>query len=199
MAFSRAELATLGGVEGLDLVPPVVVKPAANGSSLGVCIVRRVEDAGAAVERAFEYDDRVVVERYVRGRELTVPVLGDDPLPVVELRVPGEFFDYHAKYVDAKTEAICPAEISPQATVRAQATALATHRALGCRDLSRTDMILDEYGLCWVLELNTLPGLTSHSLLPKSALAAGISFVELCEFLLRKALERAPAEEARPA
>jgi D-alanine-D-alanine ligase len=190
LSFDREEWHARGGAELLDLSPPVVVKPAASGSSLGVSLVRRSEQLEAAFHKAFEYDDSVVVERYVAGRELTAPVVGEEPLPVVELRVKAEFFDYFAKYKDDETRALCPAELSPALTARAQATALLAHRALGCRDLSRTDMILDPDGLCWVLEANTLPGMTSHSLLPKSAAAAGMDFTSLCEFLLVRAVQR---------
>jgi D-alanine-D-alanine ligase len=191
MSFDGAELAALGGPAGLDIIPPVVVKPAASGSSLGISIVKRLEQVAPAIEKAFAFGDTVLVERYVAGRELTVAVLGDEPLPVVELLVPGEFFDYEAKYKDGLAQALCPADLPAEVTVGAQATALAAHRALGCRDLSRTDLRLDAQGRCWVLETNTLPGLTSHSLLPKAAAAAGISFTLLCEQLLCRALERA--------
>jgi D-alanine-D-alanine ligase len=192
-SYERAEWEA-GAADDLDLVPPVVVKPAANGSSLGVSIVRdshRLEDAFAL---AFQYGDTALVERYIQGRELTVPILGDDPLPVLELRLGREFYDYDAKYEDDQTQILCPAELPPEITARAQATALATHLALGCRDVSRADMILDPQGLCWVLETNTLPGLTSHSLLPRAALAVGLSFTGLCEFLLCRALERSRQE-----
>ena len=189
MGFDAEELKALGGPEYLGLVPPLVVKPVACGSSLGVSIVRRMEDATAAVLRAFEYGEGALAERYVAGREVTVAILGGDPLPVCELNVKGEFFDYQAKYVDAETRVVCPAGLPREWTARAQAAALAAHRALGCRDVSRTDMIMDANGQPWVLEVNTLPGLTSHSLLPKSADAAGIDFLALCEFLLLSALE----------
>ena len=191
MGYDRADIQALGGPEALDLVPPVVIKPATSGSSLGVSIVRRMDQVPSAVAKALHFGESLIVERYVRGRELTVAILGDEPLPVIEMQVPGEFFDYQAKYADEQTREICPADLPPAVTARAQATALVTHRALGCRDLSRVDMILDEQNLCWVLEANTLPGLTSKSLLPKAASAAGLTFNELCEYLLRRALERA--------
>ena len=189
MGFDAEELKTLGGPECMGLVPPLVIKPVDCGSSLGVSVVRRTEDAAAAVLHALEYSESVLAERYVAGRELTVAILGDDPLPVCELTVKGEFFDYQAKYVDAETRVVCPAALPREWTARAQAAALAAHRALGCRDVSRTDIIMDSNGQPWVLEVNTLPGLTAHSLLPKSAAVAGFDFLALCEFLLLSALE----------
>lgn len=188
MGFDAEELAALGGADKLEIMPPVVVKPATSGSSLGISIVKRVEDAPAAVRRAFEFGESVLVERFIAGREVTVAVLGDDPLPVVELRPKGEFFDYQAKYVEQST-AQCPADLPREVTARVQAAALAAHRALGCRDVSRTDIILDANRMPWVLEVNTLPGLTSHSLLPLAAEAAGIDFLAMAEFLLLRALE----------
>lgn len=191
MSYDRAEIAKLGGPEALDIAPPVVIKPASSGSSLGVTIVRNAEMAPTAVLRALRFSETIIVERFIQGRELTVGILGDEPLPIVELNVAGEFFDYQAKYEDDRTRYVCPAELPSTETNRAQATALACHRALGCRDVSRVDMIMDEAGLFWVLEANTLPGMTSHSLLPKAASAAGLNYSGLCEYLLCRALEHA--------
>ena len=188
MGYDRTEIVALGGPEALDLAPPVVIKPASSGSSLGVTIVRSSDKAPSAIQRALRYGDTVIVERFISGREITVGVLGEEPLPVLELSVAGEFFDYHAKYEDEKTRITCPADLSPEQRTRAQATALAVHRSLGCRDVSRVDMIMDDTGLAWVLEANTLPGMTSHSLLPKAAAVAGLDFAGVCEFLLCRAL-----------
>lgn len=199
MAFDRSELVRLGGPGNLDLAPPLVVKPAAGGSSLGVTVVRSQDAVAPAVEQAFRFGETVLIERFAPGRELTVAVLGDEPLPVIELRVPGEFYDYTAKYVSDETRYTCPAELPREVTARVQATALAAHRGLGCRDVSRTDVILDERGLAWVLEVNTLPGLTSHSLLPKAAEATGTSFLALCEFLVLSALARLKDKNTRAA
>ena len=174
----------------IDLVPPVVVKPTTGGSSLGVTIVREYAQVRPAINKASEFGDSILIERFVKGRELTVGILGDEALPVVELKVATEFYDYNAKYTDNRTQLVCPAELDLEITLRVQALGLAAHRALGCRDLSRTDIILDERGAAWVLEVNTLPGMTSHSLLPRAAAAAGESFAGLCEKLLRLALKR---------
>ncbi|MCZ7644447.1 MAG: D-alanine--D-alanine ligase [Planctomycetota bacterium] len=190
MCFDREELAAMGPRALNDLAPPVVVKPAACGSSLGVTIVRHPDQAPAALKLALEFGDSVLVERFVPGREVTVAILGDEPLPVAELKLQREFYDFTAKYEDDATRIVCPAELSREMTARAQASALAAHQALGCCDVSRTDLILDAHGLFWVLETNTLPGLTSHSLLPKACAEVGTSFLELAEFLLIKALAR---------
>lgn len=190
MCYEREEIEDLGGPDELDVSPPVVIKPATSGSSLGITIVRHLEQVAPAIEYAFNFSDSIVVERFVSGRELSVPVLGKEPLPVIELRVNAEFYDFAAKYQDESTQYICPADLPRELTNRVQAAALAAHMALGCRDLSRTDIILDEHGMPWVLETNTLPGMTSHSLVPKSADTVGTSFVALCEYLLMCALER---------
>lgn len=174
-----------------DLNPPIVIKPATGGSSLGVSIVRQPDQIEAALRKAAEFGDCVLIERFIKGRELTVGVIGEEALPVAELKLPGEFYDYDAKYSDERTRIVCPAELDPDVASSVRALGLAAHRALGCRDVSRTDILLDESGMMWVLEVNTIPGMTSHSLLPRAAGAVGISFSELCEGLLRLAVERA--------
>lgn len=201
MSLDVAEMNLRSGMTGLYLVPPVVIKPATGGSSLGVSIVRYEEQVQSALTKASEYGDSVLVERYIPGRELTVGILGETPLPAAEiakLKAGCEFYDYNAKYGDG-TCIVCPAQLEPAIAERVQALALAAHRALGCRHLSRTDIILDAAGTPWVLEVNTLPGMTSHSLLPRAAEAAGIGFVELCERLLCLALRRALTGAEAPA
>jgi D-alanine-D-alanine ligase len=193
MSLDVAEMSAPGALEGLYLVPPLVAKPATGGSSLGVSIVRDAEQVRSALTKASEYADSVLIERYIPGRELTVGVLGETALPVAEivkLKAGCDFYDYSAKYSEG-TSILCPAELEPAVAEKVQALALAAHRALGCRDVSRTDIILDAAGTPWVLEVNTLPGLTSHSLLPRAANAAGIGFTQLCERLLCLALRRA--------
>ena len=190
MSLDRAEYQRMGEPSGLDIFPPVVAKPATSGSSLGVTIVKQYQQIGNAMERAFRYGESVLIERFVAGREFTVAVLGSEALPVIELKADAEFYDYDAKYKSDATQYICPAQIPDELALKARKYALAAHHALGCEDVSRTDMILDQNGMWWVLETNTLPGLTSHSLLPKAAKARGISFTELCEDLLSRALVR---------
>ncbi|HYG74159.1 MAG TPA: D-alanine--D-alanine ligase [Planctomycetota bacterium] len=180
---------------GMYLVPPIVVKPATGGSSLGVSIVRNENQITPAINKAAEYGDSILIERFIKGRELTVGVLGDEALPIAELQLATEFYDYHAKYSDERTRIICPADLDAETAKRVQAIGLAAHRALGCRDYSRTDVMLDENGMPWVLEVNTLPGMTSHSLLPRAAAAAGRDFTQLCEELLRLALVRSMSQK----
>ncbi len=196
MCYDREQIEAMGGPEALDLAPPVVVKPVSGGSSLGVTIVHSFEQAAGAITEALKFDDTIIVERFIAGRELSVPILGEEPLPVVELKVAGLFYDYHAKYEDERTQILCPAPLTREETTRVQAAALAAHRALECRDLSRTDFLLDAQGMPWALETNTIPGLTSHSQLPRAAETVGTSFVELCEYLIMVALGRGAKREA---
>jgi D-alanine-D-alanine ligase len=178
-----------------ELGYPVVVKPVREGSSVGVTMVERPGDLSTAIEAGFEYDDRVLVEERLRGTELTVGVIdgpgGLEALPVIEIVTRHDFFDYRAKYDPALTDEICPARIPDELAERAEAVALAAHRALDCRDFSRTDMIATADGRLPVLEVNTIPGMTANSLLPKAAGVAGISFGELCSRLIEAALARA--------
>jgi D-alanine-D-alanine ligase len=174
-----------------DAFLPAVTKPARQGSSIGMSLVDSADEMRAALEKAFAHDARVLVEERLLGTELTVGVLGNEvieALPVVEIVPQNDFFDYEAKYDPALTEEICPARIPEAAAARAQDLALRSHRALGCRGLSRVDMILTAGGPV-VLEVNTMPGMTINSLLPKAAKAAGISFPELLDRLVRLALE----------
>lgn len=173
---------------------PVFVKPVRQGSSFGAAIVERPDQLGAAVADALRYDDRALVEEMLSGTELTVGVIGADEdltaLPVIEIVTTRTFFDYKAKYDPAITQEICPARVPDDVATRAQELALRAHRALGCDDLSRTDMILAG-GRLAALEVNTIPGMTANSLLPKAARVAGIPFGDLLERLIALALERA--------
>jgi D-alanine-D-alanine ligase len=174
-----------------DAVLPAVVKPSREGSSIGMSLVTEAGAMRAALAEAFRYDSRVLVEERVAGTELTVGVIGNrepSPLPVVEILPKRAFFDYAAKYDPALTDEICPARIPAETAAEAQALALRAHRALDCRGLSRVDMILGPRGLV-VLEVNTMPGMTINSLLPKAARAAGIPFAEFLDRLVRLALE----------
>jgi D-alanine-D-alanine ligase len=173
---------------------PLVVKPVRQGSSVGVSMVESAAEFPAAVEAGFEYDDRLLVEERLMGTELTVGVIGNGAglraLPVIEIATKAEFFDYRAKYDPALTDEICPARISDELAARVQQIALDAHNALGCRDLSRTDVIATDDGRLVVLEVNTIPGMTANSLLPKAAKVAGIDFGELCAMLIEAALAR---------
>jgi D-alanine-D-alanine ligase len=170
---------------------PAVTKPARQGSSIGMSLVESALEMRAALDKAFAHDARVLVEERLVGTELTVGVLGNgkvEALPVVEIVPKNRFFDYEAKYDPDLSEEICPARISEDDAARAQDLALRSHRALGCRGLSRVDMVLTAQGPV-VLEVNTMPGMTVNSLLPKAAKAAGIPFPELLDRLVRLALE----------
>jgi D-alanine-D-alanine ligase len=168
---------------------PCVVKPSKQGSTVGLSVVRRSDDLEAAVELAARFDDEVMIERFIPGRELTVPVLGDDPLPVGEIVSGGEIFDYQAKYQPGGAEEIFPADLTGPQTVEIQRLALRTHHALKLRGFSRVDFRLDDDGTFWCLEANTLPGMTAASLFPKGAAAAGMPFPAVCERLCRLAIE----------
>lgn len=172
---------------------PLVVKPAVGGSALGVKFAREHGELPGAMVGAFSYDSTVLLERYVRGRDLAVSVLdgpdGPQALPVVEA-VPREedFYDYESRYEIGMTTFVCPAELPGETTGRAQALAVEVHRLLGCAGVSRVDLLLDEGGELWVLEANVVPGMTETSLLPQAADAAGIGFDELVARMLGLAL-----------
>ena len=178
---------------------PLVVKPVQQGSSFGISMVDRPDQLPAAVVESLRYDDRALVEERLLGTELTVGVIGREPdlvsLPVIEIVTRREFFDYKAKYDPELTDEICPARVSDEVARRAQELGIRSHRALGCLDLSRTDMILTADGRLPVLEVNTIPGMTANSLLPKAARVAGIPFGELLERLIAAALGEARARE----
>ncbi|MDT3721917.1 D-alanine--D-alanine ligase [Pseudomonas oryzihabitans] len=168
---------------------PVIVKPSQQGSTVGLSKVNRAEDLQPAIELALRYDREVMIERFVAGRELTVGVLGDQPLAVGEI-VLGQsgVFDYTSKYQPQGAVEVFPAEVSVEIAEEARRLALAAHRALKLDGYSRADFRLDAEGRLWCLEVNTLPGMTATSLLPQSAAAVGIDFDELCERICRLAL-----------
>jgi D-alanine-D-alanine ligase len=168
---------------------PVVVKPSKQGSTVGLSVVHGPDELDTAVELAFRFDDEVMVERFVAGRELTVPIVGEDTLPVGEIITKSEIFDYASKYQPGLAEEIFPAEIPDEVRVEAQRLALETHRVLKLEGFSRVDFRLDDSGGLWCLEVNTLPGMTGNSLVPKSAKAAGIAFPRLCERICEIAIE----------
>ena len=188
-AFSEAAFEELGAGETLPVIEerlsfPIVVKPATGGSALGVKFARSAADVPAALVAAFSYTDRVVLERYVRGRDLAVAVLdgpaGPAALPIVEA-VPREenFYDFEARYEIGRTDFVCPAELPPGVTERAHEVALAAYALLGLSGFARVDLMLEGTGELAVLEANAIPGLTETSLVPQAAEAAGIELDEL--------------------
>ena len=169
-----------------------VVKPACEGSAIGVHIVHEPAELPAAIEEAFTHDERVLVERFVEGVEVTVGVLGNDDafaLPTLEIVPEHEFYDYESKYVPGMSTHLIPARVSESVREGCQRAAVGAHKALCCRGMSRTDTIVTADDAIWVLETNTIPGMTSTSLLPDAARAAGIEFAELCDDLIGYALE----------
>jgi D-alanine-D-alanine ligase len=199
--LKEASIKSLGAADAIASIEqslglPLVVKPARGGSAFGVKFARSSEELPSALVGAFSYDGAVLIERYVKGRDLAVSVLdgpeGPLPLPVVEA-VPREegFYDYESRYEIGMTTFVCPAELSDDTTARAQELALDVYRLLGCRGVARVDLMLDDSsGELWVLETNVIPGMTETSLLPQAADAAGISFDELIARLLASAFSR---------
>ena len=176
---------------------PLVIKPTNQGSSIGVTRVERREDVLPAIDEAARYDPRVLIETWVQGRELTVGILGEDALPVVEVKPSHPFFDYAAKYAPGQTQYLVPAPLTQEQAQRVQTAGLRAHAALGCRHFSRVDLIMTSEGQPVILEVNTIPGLTAMSLLPKAAACAGLSYDELCERMVLMALRAAqPLEPA---
>jgi D-alanine-D-alanine ligase len=175
---------------------PLIVKPNGQGSTVGLTLVKDESGLGEAVALAAQFDADVMIERYVPGRELTVGILEDRALAVGEI-IPktGPIFDYAAKYQAGGADEIFPAALTPEQTARAQDLALRVHRALKLEVYSRVDFRMDPDGELWCLEVNTLPGLTSGSLLPRAAAAVGIDFPELCERICRGALARRKPRE----
>jgi len=172
---------------------PVIVKPPSGGSTLGLSLAHDEGELREALTLASQYEDQVMFERYIKGREVTVGILGDEALPVGEIIPEHEIFDYECKYRSGMAQEIFPADLASEVASRVQAEALAVHRVLKLRDFSRVDFILDSGGTSWCLEANALPGLTGNSLLPKAAQAAGIPFPELCHRVAEMALKRGNA------
>jgi D-alanine-D-alanine ligase len=173
-----------------ELELPVVVKPVAQGSAIGIKFVESAESFPGAILGAFGYGDRVLVERRIVGRELAVTVLGPPehgvPLPIVELYTPGDFYSYEAHYTIGGVRLEAPAQLSEAVRARVEEVALASYRLLGCRDFARVDMILDEEDVPQVLEINTIPGLTETGITPAAAEAAGMSFTQLVAQIVQR-------------
>jgi D-alanine-D-alanine ligase len=171
--------------------PPLVVKPVRQGSSVGLEFVEQAGDWPKALAEALKHDSEVLVEEKITGRETTVGILGGEPLPVVEVRPKAGSYDYKNKYTAGCTEYFCPAEFDSATAKRIQTAALGAFRAVGGRDYARVDVMVRPDGTPVVLEVNTLPGMTETSLLPKAAAAAGLNYAQLCQRMVDLALERA--------
>jgi D-alanine-D-alanine ligase len=177
--------------------PPVVLKPARQGSSVGLQFVERVADWGQKLEEAMRHDSRVLMEERVMGTECTVGILGEQPLPILEVQVKAGVYDYQTKYTPGTTNYFCPARLDEETTKRVQGAALAAFRAIGGRDYSRVDVIVKEGGEPMVLEVNTLPGMTKTSSFPKVAAAAGIGYAELCQRMVELAIRRGESRKQK--
>lgn len=175
-------------VDELPFGLPVVVKPVQEGSSVGVSIVKCAADLQSALDEAFRYDDMVLVEGYVKGQEVQVGILDDRPIGAIEIIPKREFYDYEAKYTDGLAEHVFPARLNPELYGKVQELGLKAHQALGCSGYSRVDFLVTESGECYLLEVNTLPGMTALSLLPEIAQkGAGLDFETLAERIVTSA------------
>jgi D-alanine-D-alanine ligase len=204
-AFNETAFQELGAAEALPAIEerlefPIVVKPASQGSALGIKFARTADDVPSALVAAFSYDSKVLLERHVEGRDLAVSILdgpgGPEALPVVEA-VPREddFYDFESRYEIGRTTFVCPAELPEAAAERAQELAVSVYGLLGCSGFARVDLMLDSDGELFVLEANAVPGLTETSLLPQAAEAVGIGFDELVGRLVELAFARASVVE----
>jgi D-alanine-D-alanine ligase len=171
-----------------EMTPPCVLKPVHQGSSVGLYFIDRVDQFGAAVQDDLQYDNELLLEERIVGRETTVSILKDSALPIVEIRPKTGSYDYKNKYTAGATEYLCPAPFDAVATKRIQDAGLAAFRAVGARDYGRVDVMVRASGEPVVLEVNTLPGMTETSLLPKAAAAAGYSYTDLCQAQIELAL-----------
>ena len=167
---------------------PVVVKPSKQGSTVGLTLVREPSGLESAIAEAFKYDDEVMLERFISGRELTVGIIGNEALPIGEIIPKHELYDYECKYTKGMAVEEFPARLEPAVAAHVQAQAVLAFKALKLRGYARIDFRLDDSGGCFCLEANTLPGMTELSLIPQAAAAAGISFPELCERIVQLAI-----------
>lgn len=179
------EILRKGDIRTMPL--PVVVKPARQGSTIGVCRVLSESDWADAVSDTFSYDSEAIVEAYIKGRELTVGIVGDEALPVIEIVAPDGWYDYSAKYTKGACRYLVPAPIDGELSRSYRALAMRTFEALGCRGFARVDCRMSESGELYILELNTIPGFTETSLLPMAAAESGINFSELCDRIINMA------------
>jgi D-alanine-D-alanine ligase len=163
---------------------PVVVKPASEGSTIGISIVRKEEELGPALKKAADYDEEILIEEFIKGKEITVGILEDIPLPIIEIVPKSGFYDYYAKYTKGETQYILPAQIPREKYLSAQEISLKAFQQLGCAGVARVDLMADENENPFVVDVNTMPGMTETSLLPKAAQYAGIPFEDLVERIL---------------
>lgn len=195
-AFNRDAFQELGATDTLPIIGeelgyPIVVKPAAQGSALGIRFAHMENELPAALISAFSFGNKVLLEKYVKGKELAISILGKEPraLPIVEVRPKTDFFDFESRYTLGKADYIVPAELSPEVAAEIENLSLKVFESLGCSGFGRVDILMDENDGLQVLEINTIPGFTETSLLPMAAQATGIGFNELVEEILLCAME----------
>jgi len=181
--FQRQEIGK-GPIRNISLPLPLVVKPAREGSTIGVSIARTEEELVLALKEAGKYDEEILVEEFMKGKEITVGILEDIPLPVIEIAPKSGFYDYHSKYTKGETQYIIPARVPREKYLYAQEISLKAFQALGCLGCARVDLMTDENNDPYVIDVNTMPGMTETSLLPKAASYAGIAFEDLVERIL---------------
>ncbi|MDP2927385.1 MAG: D-alanine--D-alanine ligase [Candidatus Omnitrophota bacterium] len=189
-AYEKSSAFTKSAAFTNQLGFPLVVKPANHGSSIGLSLVERIQELPAAIQLAFKFDERIIIQEYISGRELTVGILDEVALPVIEIIPNNKFFDFAAKYQAGLTQYIVPAALDQGVTLEVQKVALQGHKLLGCYGCSRVDIILTKDGCPYILEVNNIPGMTATSLLPKAAKIVGIDFSQLCLKLLELAYEK---------
>ena len=166
---------------------PYVVKPSSEGSTFGLTIVKQESELKKAIDHAAEFGDEILIEEFIPGRELTVSILGNKPLPIVEIKPSHNLYDYECKYTEGMSEYIVPAELSDSLERSISEDALKIYKTIGCRHYARVDFRLNESGEHYLLEINTLPGMTATSLLPKAAKSAGLEFPELIDTIIKMA------------
>jgi len=196
VALPSSAIRDMGAARALDRVSehlglPLMVKPSQGGGSMGVRRVDAAGELGPALVAAYSYHEVVLVERFVKGTEIAISILDGEPLPAVEIVPRDGAYDFAARYTPGATDFYAPARLDAQVLDRAMRTALAAYEAVGCRHVTRADLLVDADGVPWLLELDTCPGLTETSLLPTAAGAAGLSFTELCERVVQRALQDA--------
>ncbi|MCV9878415.1 D-alanine--D-alanine ligase [Brenneria izbisi] len=191
VALSRRQFAALSQDELLTKLAhlglPLIVKPSREGSSVGMTKVNQKSELRAAMEEAFRHDDEVLVEKWLSGPEYTVAILGDEVLPSIRIQAAGTFYDYEAKYLSDDTQYFCPSGLSVEKEQELAALSMAAYRALDCRGWGRVDLMMDNDGAFYLLEVNTSPGMTSHSLVPMAARQRGLSFSQLVAKVLELA------------
>ncbi len=185
--ISTARYETLGRDDSRKLPLPVVVKPVSQGSSIGVSRVFDEKDWDASARAAFSFGDRIIVEEYIEGKELTVGIVGKKSLPLIEIVAPEDWYDYNAKYTKGRTRYLVPAPVGSDIADPCRDLALKAFSCMGCRGFGRVDFRMGIDGSLYVLEINTIPGFTETSLLPKAAARAGIGFAELCDRIMQTA------------